>query len=55
MTETLGTHLTPLNDERLGYCGKPVSGVKAKVVNEAGETLTEGESGELCIKSSSVC
>lgn len=55
MTETLGTHLTPLNDERLGYCGKVTSGVKAQVVNEVGEALPEGERGELCIKSSSVC
>lgn len=55
MTEALGTHLTPLNDERLGYCGKTTSGVKSKVVNEAGEALPEGERGELCLKSPSVC
>ncbi|KAK3853350.1 hypothetical protein Pcinc_040108 [Petrolisthes cinctipes] len=54
MTETLGTHMTPLNDERLGYCGKTVVGVKAKVVNEAGEALPEGERGELCLKTPSL-
>ncbi|MPC69331.1 4-coumarate--CoA ligase-like 2 [Portunus trituberculatus] len=54
MTETLGSHMTPLDDERLGYCGKVVPNVMAKVINAEGEALPEGERGELCIKTPSV-
>ncbi|XP_063847795.1 uncharacterized protein LOC135092925 [Scylla paramamosain] len=54
MTEILGSHMTPLDDERLGYCGKVVPNVMAKVINAEGEALPEGERGELCIKSPSL-
>ncbi|KAG0730471.1 4-coumarate--CoA ligase [Chionoecetes opilio] len=54
MTETLGTHMTPLDDERLGYCGKVAPNVEAKVISEEGKALPEGERGELCIRSPSL-
>ncbi|XP_050696858.1 uncharacterized protein LOC126985721 [Eriocheir sinensis] len=54
MTEALGTHMTPLNEERLGFCGKVVPNTEAKVVNEDGEALPEGHRGELCIRSPSL-
>ncbi|KAG0713288.1 4-coumarate--CoA ligase-like 7 [Chionoecetes opilio] len=45
MTETLGTHMTPLDDERLGYCGKVAPNVEAKVISEEGKALPR-ERGE---------
>lgn len=55
MTEALGTHMTPLNLERIGYCGKLVPNVEGKVVDtDTGEALPEGRRGELCIRSPSM-
>ncbi|XP_068216230.1 uncharacterized protein [Palaemon carinicauda] len=55
MTEALGTHMTPLNQERIGYCGKLVPNTEGKVVDiETGEALPEGQRGELCIRSPSM-
>ncbi|MFK7161189.1 AMP-binding protein [Marinospirillum sp. MEB164] len=40
----------PPNGIQLGSIGKPVPGTEIKVINEAGESLPIGESGELCIR-----
>ncbi|XP_064097868.1 uncharacterized protein LOC135209141 isoform X2 [Macrobrachium nipponense] len=55
MTEALGTHLTPPDQERIGYCGKLVSNVEGKVIDiETGEALPEGQRGEMCLRSPSM-
>ncbi|KAK7074614.1 hypothetical protein SK128_002957 [Halocaridina rubra] len=52
MTESLCTHMTPKDGERLGSCGKLVPYVSAKLVDlETGASLPPGKKGELCIKS----
>ena len=55
MTETLCTHMTPLGQERLGWCGKLVPRVEAKITClDSGVTLPPGEQGELWIRSPGV-
>ncbi|XP_071538504.1 uncharacterized protein [Panulirus ornatus] len=55
LTETLPTHMTPLNEERIGWCGRCIPCVESKVVDsETGEALPEGQRGELCIRSPSL-
>lgn len=50
MTETLCTHITPPEQERLGWCGKVMPNVRGKVVDvDTGMPLPPGEKGELCI------
>lgn len=52
MTETLGTHIVPKGANRLGWCGKLMSHVRAKVIDvETKEVLPSGQAGELCINS----
>ncbi|XP_071538541.1 probable 4-coumarate--CoA ligase 3 [Panulirus ornatus] len=48
LTETLCSHMTPLNDDKLGYSGKLIPNVRAKVLDlESGATLPAGVPGEL--------
>lgn len=55
MTEALGTHMTPVEQEVIGYCGKLVSNTEAKLIDtQTGEALSEGQQGELCIRSPSL-
>ncbi|KAK8397194.1 hypothetical protein O3P69_004717 [Scylla paramamosain] len=50
MTETLCTHITPPDQERLGWCGKLMPNVRGKVVDlDTGLPLPPGEKGELCV------
>ncbi|XP_042879849.1 4-coumarate--CoA ligase 3-like [Penaeus japonicus] len=52
MTETLCTHMTPKDEEKLGYCGKLVPHAKAKIVDlDKGIALPPGAEGELCVSS----
>ncbi|CAL4127675.1 unnamed protein product, partial [Meganyctiphanes norvegica] len=51
MTEVLGSHMTPVDDVRLGFCGKPIPNTEVKVVDiETGKSLPAGERGEMCIR-----
>ncbi|KAF2366205.1 AMP-dependent synthetase/ligase [Trinorchestia longiramus] len=55
MTETLITHITPIADAKLGFCGRLLPHVEAKVVDTStGVTLPSGERGELFIKTPSM-
>ena len=51
-----GDHQRALNGEPhlLRSCGRPLPGAELKVVDEAGNTLPPGETGELLIRSSTV-
>ncbi|XP_076061824.1 uncharacterized protein LOC143037462 [Oratosquilla oratoria] len=52
MTESLCSHMTPAGGERLGWCGKVIGNVKAKVVDlTTGKALPSGMEGELCVYS----
>ena len=44
----------PYTETRLGSCGKGMDDAEIKVVNEKGETLPNGEQGELCIRGTCV-
>ncbi|XP_071538506.1 probable 4-coumarate--CoA ligase 3 [Panulirus ornatus] len=51
MTEIFLTLMTPVKEERLGSCGTCLPFVTAKCIDpETGETLAEGQRGELCFK-----
>jgi len=51
MTEVLGSHMTPVNDVRLGFCGKPIPNTEVKVIDiETGKMVPAGERGEMCIR-----
>nr|XP_045616936.1 4-coumarate--CoA ligase 5-like [Procambarus clarkii] len=55
MTECLGALMTPLKEEKIGWCGKCVPNVEVKVVDvETGLALPENQRGELCIRSPSL-
>ncbi|KAG7158440.1 4-coumarate--CoA ligase 3-like 3 [Homarus americanus] len=55
MTEALATHMTPVNEEKIGSCGKCLPNAMAKVADlSTGKALPAGERGELRIKSPSV-
>ncbi|WP_106478570.1 AMP-binding protein [Phytohalomonas tamaricis] len=51
MTETSPVVcVNPPEDIRLGTIGRPVADTQLKVIDDAGETLDIGASGELCVK-----
>lgn len=51
MTECLVVFTTPTKEERLGWCGKCLPCVEAKVVDTTtGKALPEGHKGELCTR-----
>lgn len=53
-TEMLQTFISNRpHDVRRGSCGKPVPGYEAKIVDEAGNEVAEGEIGDLWIKGGS--
>ncbi|XP_042241018.1 4-coumarate--CoA ligase 5-like [Homarus americanus] len=55
MTEALATHMTPVNEEKIGSCGKCLPNAMAKVADlSTGKALPAGERGELRIKSPSL-
>lgn len=55
MTEILCAHLTAKGEEKLGYCGKLMPNVRAKVLDLATDVaLPPGAKGELCIHTPSV-
>lgn len=55
MTETMPTHGTPLNQEKIGSCGKLLAGVSARVVDiDNDRPLPPNTPGELLIKSPGV-
>lgn len=49
-TETCGAVTSSLADDRLGYVGKILPGVEAKIVNDQGQVVPNGEQGELFIR-----
>lgn len=49
-TETCGGGTFAIADKRLGYVGRIVPGVEAKIINEAGTALDNGERGEIVIR-----
>lgn len=55
MTETMITMMTPKGEERIGSCGKLLSGNKARIVHlETQESLPAGQEGELWMKCTGV-
>jgi len=44
----------PYAETRIGSCGKGMDDAEIKVVNEKGESLPEGQQGELCIRGTCV-
>ncbi|XP_042232440.1 4-coumarate--CoA ligase 3-like [Homarus americanus] len=55
MTETMPTHYTPLDQEKIGSCGTLLAGVKARVMDPtSGLPLPSDQPGELWIKSSGI-
>nr|XP_053647997.1 uncharacterized protein LOC128699358 [Cherax quadricarinatus] len=55
LTETLPSLITPMDDERIGWCGKCVPNTEIKIVDlETGKALPELQRGELCIRSPSL-
>lgn len=46
--------INPLHRAKPGSVGLPLSGIKVKVVNEAGETLPPGKQGELIVKGENI-
>ena len=55
MTETLATHCTPIEDAKLGFCGRILPHIEAKIVDvETGEALPPGKKGELFIRGPTV-
>ncbi|KAK8751129.1 hypothetical protein OTU49_013101, partial [Cherax quadricarinatus] len=52
LTEVLITNLTPLEREKIGWCGLVLPGVSAKIIDTlTGQILSHNQSGEICIKS----
>ncbi len=43
-----------LDGTLLGSCGIPAMGVKVKVIDQTGSTLTAGEVGEICVRGSNI-
>ena len=55
MTETLLTHVTPINAEKNVFCGQLLPNCEAKITDlETGEILPPNEKGELCVRTPSV-
>ncbi|MCL4126105.1 UNVERIFIED_CONTAM: hypothetical protein GTU68_061632 [Idotea baltica] len=51
MTETLLTHVTKINEEKIGYCGHLLSNAQAKIIDiDTGDLLPAYTPGELCVK-----
>ncbi|XP_076032850.1 luciferin 4-monooxygenase-like [Oratosquilla oratoria] len=51
MTEIFLTHITPIGQEMIGFCGKQLPNVLGKVVDvSTGESLPANGVGEICIK-----
>ncbi|MDP6969761.1 MAG: AMP-binding protein [Gammaproteobacteria bacterium] len=42
--------LNPHNEIRIGYIGKPITNTEVMVIDDNGQTLPNGEEGELCVR-----
>lgn len=55
MTETLLTHITAQEEEKIGYCGHLLTNARAKVIDlNTGDLLPPNTPGELYIQTPSV-